>query len=245
MRTETRPIAALDRPLRRAMAELLCASFDGADAVTFEADLADKTHAVLMFDRAERLVGFSTFACYTAPGPDDRPATIVCSGDTIVAPSAWGSAHLPATWVKAVHRLHRQSGNDGLYWLLITSGYRTYRFLPVFVKSYVPAVDREADPGLLACMARLARHRWGAQYDERSQIVRLGQPQRLRPSLSHVPDQHRHDKHIAFFLQRNPGHAEGDELVSFASLAEDNLTRAGLRMLRSPSGPPAAGSAAS
>jgi hypothetical protein len=37
---------------------------------------------------------------------------------------------------------------------------------------------------------------------------------------------------VRFFLERNPGHAAGDELVSLASLADDNLTPAARRMMR-------------
>jgi len=232
MRTSTLTTSELTCADRDAMRVLLATYFQGVCDKQFEADLSDKSYAVLLHDDAGALVGFSTFAVYAAPGPDGELATIVCSGDTIVAPSAWGSSHLPSAWVQAVHAIHRRSGRAGLYWLLITSGYRTYRFLPVFVRAFVPSVDRGAPADLLDCMRRLARQRWGGQYDPADNVVRLGQPQPLCPTLAGIPDARRDDPHIAFFLQQNPGHAQGDELVSFASLGEDNLTRAGLRMLR-------------
>lgn len=231
MRTRTVTINGLTQGDRDAMRGLLAEHFVGVSAAVFNADLRNKSHAVLLLDEADELVGFSTFAVYGAPGPDGRPATIVCSGDTIVAPRAWGSSHLPSAWVQAVHAIHRDSGRDGLYWLLITSGYRTYRFLPVFVRSFVPSADGGNDRAMIECMRRLAHERWGEQYDQRAGVVRLDQPQALCDSLSGIPDARRDDPHIAFFLRQNPGHVRGDELVSFASLSEANLTRAGLRML--------------
>ncbi|MEM9348350.1 MAG: hypothetical protein AAGB26_17215 [Planctomycetota bacterium] len=231
MKSILKSIDDLNTQTRQAMAGLLADHFDGVTCSLFEWDLADKTHAVLLYQATGELIGFSTFALYTDTGPDGYPATIVCSGDTIVAPHAWGTRHLPSSWIRAVHQLHQKTSNSSIYWLLITSGYRTYRFLPVFVKRYHPSPIQEADAKAIACMHRLATERWGEQYDPQVGVVRLDHPQPLRQHLSTVPEERSDDVHIAHFLRCNPGHSEGDELVSFASLAESNLTRAGLRML--------------
>ncbi|MEM6257448.1 MAG: hypothetical protein AAGI37_03955 [Planctomycetota bacterium] len=213
------------------MVDLLDQHFEGISNGVFESDLANKTHAVLVRDHDDRLAGFSTFAIYTAGGPDGEPTTIVCSGDTIVASDARRSSLLPSAWVQAVHALHRQTGNTDLYWLLITSGYRTYRFLPVFVKTYYPGVEQPGDADLVAWMHQLATERWGRQYNAESGIVSLDHAQPLQRSVSEVPMGRLTDPHIAFFLDRNPGHVRGDELVSLAKLNKSNLTSAGLRML--------------
>lgn len=231
MKTRWLPIREVSEATRGAMCRLLEQHFVGVTEASFQADLSDKTHALLLYDAADRLVGFSTLAMYTDLGPDGRSASIVCSGDTIVAPEAWGSSHLPRAWVRGVHALHERSGNRGLYWLLMTSGFRTYRFLPVFVKRFYPACDERDRPELCPCLARLARSRWGSQYDAEIGVVRLAQPQRLRGCLAHVPAGQIEDPHIAYFLARNPGYADGDELVCLASLSRDNLNAAGLRML--------------
>lgn len=231
MRAQTKRIDQLDTKTKAAMLGLLDQHFEGVTASIFDADLADKTHAVLLLDIADQLVGFSTIAVYTAPGPDNHPATIVCSGDTIVAAQARGSSMLPSAWVQAVHNLHDQTDHEELYWLLITSGYRTYRFLPVFVRAYCPAAEQGQSSQLLHCMDRLATQRWAKQYNPRTGIVRLTNAQPLKPQLSIIPPSRRSDPHIAYFLNRNPGHARGDELVSLACLNVSNLSRAGLRML--------------
>jgi hypothetical protein len=115
-------------------------------------------------------------------------------------------------------------------WLLITSGFRTYRFLPVFWRWFVPRHDGAADCGL---RDRLAAARFGAGFDPATGIVRLAAPQRLRAGFREVPSGRERDPHTAFFLEANPGWAAGDELACLCELADDNLTPAGRRMVDS------------
>jgi hypothetical protein len=48
--------------------------------------------------------------------------------------------------------------------------------------------------------------------------------------LANVPAARLDDPYVAFFTERNTGHAEGDELVCVTELAPENLTAAGRRM---------------
>ena len=61
--------------------------------------------------------------------------------------------------------------------------------------------------------------------------MRFERPQILRPHLAGIPPQRMDDPHVAFFVRRNPGHIRGDELACLCELSEDNLTRAGRRMV--------------
>ena len=77
----------------------------------------------------------------------------------------------------------------------------------------------------------LARERFNGRYDEQAGVVRFPRPQRLREHLASIPDARRNDPHVQFFLERNPGHGAGDELVCLTRLSDDNLTAAGARMV--------------
>ena len=77
----------------------------------------------------------------------------------------------------------------------------------------------------------LSHERFGARYERGSGVVRFAAPQVLRDRLLVVPEGRSADPHVRFFLERNPGHSAGDELVSVASLEESNLTLAGRRMV--------------
>lgn len=157
--------------------------------------------------------------------------TVVYSGDTIVEPSAWGSHVLPRTWIRAVHDMRRCYPAGGLYWLLLTSGFRTYRFLPVFCRQFYPRHDAPTPAAIQGLLNSLSSARFGPLYDEAAGLVRFPRPQVLRQALLHVPEGRKSDPHVRFFMERNPDHAAGDEMVSLASLADENLTAAARRMM--------------
>jgi len=221
---------ALDDRIRRAMFDLLASHFDGVDPRTFDEDLAAKHAAILLEDERGTLRGFSTMRVCRSPALGPR-ATVVYSGDTIVERAWWGSPALARTWIAAVRRL-AFAPDDALYWLLLTSGFRTYRFLPVFFRRFHPRHDEATPQDARARLDLLARELFGTRYDAASGVVRFERPQVLAPELLEVPDGRRADPHVRFFLERNPGYVRGDELVCLTRVADDNLTPAGRRMTR-------------
>jgi hypothetical protein len=155
---------------------------------------------------------------------------VLYSGDTIVAPEAWNSTALARGWIAAVKTIREEKPSRRCIWLLLTSGFRTYRFLPVFWREFYPSLQNPNEtPELLD---HLARERFGEQYLHDEGVVRFAQPQRLSGRLKDVPVGRRRDPHIEFFLKRNPGWIEGDELVCLTELRDENLTLAGRRMVR-------------
>jgi len=222
---------ALDPHQRSSMFGLLRSHFIGVDRDTFESDLLQKNWVILLEDHRGVLRGFSTLLVYPE-NVEGLSLTVVYSGDTIVAPEWWGSSALPLTWLRAVRQITPLDGGRNVYWLLLTSGFRTYRFLPVFFSEFVPRCGgaRATDAALLT---KLAIARFGRRFDQAAGIVRLEKPQILAPELLDVPRGRRLDPHIAFFLERNPGYVRGDELVCLARIADDSLTAAGRRIARS------------
>jgi hypothetical protein len=213
------------------MYRLLARHFRGVSPEGFRADLMEKNWVILLEDDAGGLRGFSTLLVYdsTAPG---REVGVVCSGDTIVDPAAWGTGELTRTWLDSVLSLGSMLGTEEFYWLLISSGYRTYRFLPVFWREFFPRFDAATPPATRELVDSLARERWGSDYDPGSGLVRFARPQVLRAGISPVSSRRLRDPHVAFFLRKNPGHARGDELVCLTRVTTGNLSRAGRRVLR-------------
>src|SRR5687768_8205068 len=122
------PPADLSADERDAMFDLLCRHFDGVAREQFERDLFEKNVVLTLRDATtDALTGFSTMLVYETQSFDGSPVSVVCSGDTIVDPSGWNSAALPREWIAAVKRLRASYPNGPYYWLLITSGFRTYR----------------------------------------------------------------------------------------------------------------------
>jgi len=215
------------------MFNLLAQHFIGATREQFTRDLEEKDLALLL-ERDEKLVGFSTLlACSTRF--ESSMVNVIYSGDTIVAPEAWGTTALPRAWVAGVDTLRATLGPGPCYWLLLTSGFRTYRFLPVFWREFFPRYDAPTPPGMQRLLSQLGSERFGSQFLPGKGIVRFEHPQKLRGELENVPPGREVDPHVSFFLSHNPGHAEGDELVCVTELSPENLTAAGRRMMPPPS----------
>ena len=215
---------------RAAMFELFARFFENPRRRRFEADLDGKNQVLLLEEEDGGLRGFSTLLFYRET-PGEESLNVVYSGDTIVAPEAWGSSVLAAAWIAAVKRLHRARPADRLVWLLIASGYRTYRFLPVFWREFFPRFDSPTPTAASRLMQRLARERFGHAYDPESGVVRFREPQVLVPELRGIPAERLKNPHVAFFARANPDHEAGDELVCLTELDDANLTRAGRRMM--------------
>lgn len=222
------PRADLSGDEREEMYRLLSAHFNGVAREQFLGDLAEKNWAILI-ERAGALVGFTTILAYETQF-EGEPISVIYSGDTIVAPQAWNSQTLPRAWIESVATLRREFPRGLYVWLLITSGFRTYRFLPVFWQTFFPRHDCPPPPQWKRLMEHLARGRFGEQYHSDKGIVKLKHPQRLNDQLTGIPPGRGDDPHVAFFARQNPGHADGDELVCLTALSPENLTPAGRRM---------------
>lgn len=212
---------------REAMYSLLQHHFSGVTPAVFAHDLADKNWVILIKNQAMQLKGFSTLRLYDAV-INGEMLSVVYSGDTIVDPSAWSSATLPRAWIQAVNQL--RCGDKRLFWLLISSGFRTYRLLPTFWQEFYPHYDRPTPENMQHLMHQLAQQQFGNAYNSERGIVRFPQPQKLSPILGTVPPERQSDPHICFFEKANPDHSQGDELVCLTEICAENLTRAGRRM---------------
>lgn len=204
--------------------------FEGVIREQFEEDLKDKDWVILLREQ-KVLKGFSTLQLYEAEFQGEA-VRVIYSGDTITDPSIWSSPALAQAWAKAIQTL-QQTSSQKLYWLLISSGYRTYRFMSICWQEFYPRYDQATPPQIAQFMNNLAQKQFGEYYDSQEGIVRFPNPQILRPHLRNLPPEKLKDPHIAFFAQKMPNHGQGDELVCLTEISEANLTRAGLRLWRS------------
>lgn len=217
---------------REEMFTLLAQHFEGVTREQFERDLTDKSHVILLH-RENQLAGFSTMLAYES-WFNGETVGVIYSGDTIVSPESWSSAILSRTWISTVNELRANTPHEKYYWLLLTSGFRTYRFLPVFWREFFPRVGPPTPGEQKQLLDHLAAERFGEEYDPHSGLVRFTRPQKLRGNLADIPEGRASNPHIAFFLKRNPDWRDGDELACLTELSPANLTPAGRRMVASP-----------
>ncbi len=224
------PVGALSATETGAMFALLDAYFSGASRERFAADLAEKESVILLTDPAGILRGFSTLMRF-AGEVDGVPYVAFFSGDTIIEPDFWGDTVLPRLWARTVFSLAAAVRDRRVWWLLISSGYKTYRFLPVFFRNFYPAVDRPLPAELRTLRDAVAGRKFPDEYDPASGVVRLRYPAPLRPGVAELTVGRLRDPHVAFFAAVNPGWRDGDELACLTEIDRANLTAAGRRML--------------
>jgi hypothetical protein len=225
-------VAEVARGERDCMFNLMAGHYDNAGRDRFDAHLAEKPWVILIRENATGLLrGFSTQTLVEAT-VSGRPVKALFSGDTIMHRDCWGDPALSHVWGRfALSLIDAQPGVE-LYWFLISQGYRTYRFLPVFFREFYPRHDSPTPDHVREVVDVLARERYPHEYDARAGVVRAtAQQYRLRAGLADLTPARLRDPHVRFFHSTNPGHARGDELCCLAPLARANFTPAAYRVI--------------
>jgi hypothetical protein len=199
----------------------------------FETDLDEKQWVILLIEEETgRVLGFSTQLILQLR-VDGRPIRALFSGDTIIDRNAWRQQNLFQVSGWLVRWMIDTYPHDELYWYLISKGYKTYRFLPLFFHEYYPRYDESTPSRIAAVIDALSLSRFADTYDRDTGIVRVNEKSgyRLRPGVADMTTERLRDPHIRFFSKRNPGHARGDELCCIAPLTLTNFTRAAYRAM--------------
>lgn len=225
-----RPVDLAPPQLER-MAALLAEYFVNVTQSHFEQDIAEKEWVILLTDTATgQIQGFSTLMrlCVTV---DQQPVVAFFSGDTIIARDYWGEAELPRLWGQHVFSLAETISDARVFWFLISSGYKTYRFLPVFFREFYPSYQHPTPPAIKRILDALARSKFPSEYDAERGVIRFVKSAPLRPGVAEITERRLKDPHVAFFVTANPGHTHGDQLPCLVELTRSNITAAGQRML--------------
>jgi hypothetical protein len=217
---------------RQRMFELMDRHYDGMNWFNFLADLEEKQWTIILRDSAtEELCGFSTLMLLDCE-VSGRPVKALFSGDTIVAQERWGDKALAQLGGRLALELIDAFGSAELYWFLISKGYKTYRFLPLFFHEFYPRWETPTPPWAKEVIDAVARHKYPQTYDDRRGLI-LAYPgkDRLRLGVADITPERLIDPHVRFFAEQNPGHADGAELCCIAPLTRPNLTAAAYRVI--------------
>jgi len=221
----------LSAAVRESMFVLHARHFADVRRERFMADLDEKDWVILLLKRDGGIAGFSTQKLMQ-PVDASVTARFLFSGDTIVEREHWNTPFIAGCFGHLMQKLMDLYGEDDLYWFLISKGFRTYRFLPVFFNRFWPSPDRETPPAMAALLSAAATHRFGDAFDPASGLIRIQGGDRLAPELADVPRTRLCDPHVAFFLACNPRYAQGDELACLSPIRRDNLNAYALRVIR-------------
>lgn len=230
------PLAEVSPLARQEMFELMDRHYSGVRRAAFDTDLDEKQWVIQVFDPvAGKLCGFSTqmlIDAFIAEPDRERPIKALFSGDTIVDRAYWGDAALSHIWGRLALSLIDAWPNCELYWFLISQGYRTYRFLPVFFHEFFPCFDKPTPLWARSVIDALARRKFPGEYAAAAGVIAAhGHQYHLRQHLAELSPERLDDPHVRFFVERNPRHERGDELCCIARLTRENFRPAAWRVI--------------
>ena len=185
-------------------------------------DLSSKTDVIMLSDgRSGELVGFSTQKIFPYK-IGEKEIMVLFSGDTIIRKDYWGSLQLSISFGKLMADSILKHPDKEFYWMLISKGVRTFKFLPVYFIEYFPRQGIVTPGPVKLIMDTLAFDMYPLQYDKENGVIRaLPQGQYLREEFQQLNQTGNADIDIFFTL--NPGYVHGDELVCLTRLSFDNL----------------------
>jgi hypothetical protein len=235
--SETVPVDELGVAEKDAMYALLAENYENVNRPCFEADLFEKDCAILLHDAQDHaLRGFSTQKVMQFH-VDGQPLRAVFSGDTIIARSHWGEQELGRAWSHFVAELRAEEPEIPLYWFLISKGYRTYLFLPLFFHQFFPRHDQATPAREQKILDALASTRYPDSYVRESGLIVFPESHgNLSHDLAEIPAHRLRSPHVRFFLSRNPRYAEGHELACVAEISAANMRSYASRMLSESAG---------
>jgi hypothetical protein len=208
----------------------------------FLRDLEEK-HWVLLLrdDRTGAIRGFTTILLLHVV-LHGEPLQVVFSGDTGIAPEFWGGQALVKAWAGFMGSVRIETPSRRLFWFLISKGYRTYLYLPLFFHSFYPRVDAPTPPFELDLIRTLGTLKYPRDFNPNTGVIEFAVSHgHLAPPLAEISDHRREHRHVRFFLEKNPDYARGHELVCVAEISPENMRGLARRMLIEGSRPIAAG----
>jgi hypothetical protein len=220
-------VSELDAPAVDRMFQLMERHYSQVDRKKFEKDLEEKEGVLILYDEQDKLQGFSTY-CYMHIEWENEALHAVFSGDTIVNQSVWGS-RAPIYILLDLFKKAYARYPENLYWFLISKGHRTYLLLPLLFKSFYPAWNYCENCMEKALVSALSTYRFGEKYDAKRELILEG-ADRLKSAIAQPK---RSNKHIDFFLKKNPDYLKGVELPCIAQINEDNMSAFAMRYLKS------------
>jgi len=227
------PVREIDADFASRLYRLFAACYDNVTFARFESDLAEKDFVVVLRDaESGEPRGFSTQQILRVT-VDGKPVRALFSGDTIIDPDYWGEQELVRGWCRVVGQLLAEDSEVPLYWLLISKGYRTYLYLPVFYHEFWPRYDRETPDSSQRILDSLAKFKWPRYYQPVSGLLKFPSSMgNLKSEIADVSAARMDDPHVQFFLKRNPTFLQGSELVCLAPISLENTKSIGRRLIQ-------------
>ena len=224
LKSKVLKISEISESDKQRMFNLMTQVYNGEDWSKFLSDMSQKNYALILYDDNSNIAGFTTIQVFEFEG-----RIIIYSGDTVIEENSRGDIELMRAWWRFSYKIQQENPDKKVLWLLISKGWRTYKFFPMFLKEIYPTYKYETPSDTQDFIDRLSLYKFGNCYQ--NGLVIPKNPDMLKTGQNDIPDKRLDDKDVQFFLEKNPEFYKGNELVCLAELSVSNLTKAGLRLL--------------
>lgn len=224
-------IANIEQKELEEMYFLMSNHYNNVNKEKFMKDFLSKEGVILLYDAFQNIKGFSTYVFYIIEFQNEK-IKILFSGDTIIDASCWGGSYLFEAFIELMIKTY-QTTEIKLYWLLITKGFRTYQIPTIYFKEFYPCVNqimplREAQL-IDIVLRKIFREYWHAN----EFLVKYNPPADYLKKEFAIIDEHKaRNAHVRFFLEKNPGYVNGDEMPCLTRIEPANFSRLTLKYAR-------------
>ena len=217
------PVVEIGPADARSMYEIFARHYDCVSLEQFQRDLSEKDYGLVLRSANGAICGFSTQKVLRV-SVGGTPVRAVFSGDTIVDRAYWGEQELGRCWCRYVSSVYWEEPDVPLYWFLISKGYRTYLYLPLFFEAFYPNCEASTPAFEQRLLDTLAAAKFPDHYRRETGLIEFPRSQgQLKPHLAEIPARRLRDPHVQFFLKRNPAYATGHELACLAEISPLNM----------------------
>lgn len=231
LKGEIKKIDSLSYTEKDRMFYLMKCQYDNFKKDKFMYDLNEKDGVLLLYDKRRSIQGFTTYLLIETIF-DNKKIYALYSGDTIVKKRYCGQIELFKNFGELLSKFLKEK-KEPLYWFLITKGIKTYLILPLFFKQFYPNYFTNTPLYEKRLMVHLVSLKFGKFYIKEKNIVRIYPPaDRLKKEFAYESYARLENPHVKFFLEKNPGYINGDELACIAKIEISNFTKAALKFIK-------------
>lgn len=205
------------------MYKLHATYFDNTSFNKFENDFKEKQWCIIIYNDDNCLKGYSTIQLIKRT-INNKDVIVIFSGDTLVAKDYWQTNSLVIGFSSFLNYIQEIEPHLAKYWLLITKGYRTYRFLPVYYKKFYPAYNVVTPSNIKQIINTICNEKYGARYNSETGLVLSShEGDYLNEDMNTIPEGKLRDPHVQYFLKQNPFYFKGNELACLTSISRTNI----------------------
>lgn len=234
LRARIVPTAQLGAPVREAMWQLFERYYHDVAQARFYDDLSRKRDVVLLSDPRDGSVqGFCTLQVYPGQAAG-KPYVAVFTGDTVIDLAYHGQT-------KALHRAFFRylvgekvrNRRVCVFWYLVSKGYKTYLTLTRNVPVHWPRHGSATPDFERAVLDDLGRRFFADAWQPDQGVLRHPESQgRLKEHVAPIGEAELAVDEIRYFVERNPGYANGDELCCLGRVNRTLLVHFGTKVAR-------------